>query len=71
MREFRTSGSVGAPASNRRGDPTTRYYDDRKIRANFSFPGRANDSCVISFSGAHRVIMVPSFTSHNKTKRYL
>ncbi len=25
MREFRTSGSVGAPASNRRGDPTTPF----------------------------------------------
>ncbi len=26
MREFRTSGSVGAPASNRRGDPTTLFW---------------------------------------------
>jgi len=31
MREFRTSGSVGAPASDRRGDPTTPKLSNDKI----------------------------------------
>jgi len=35
MREFRTSGSVGAPASNRWGDPTTPILGDHKIPRNY------------------------------------
>ena len=38
MREFRTSGSVGAPVSNRRGDPTTLRVETERERECSTFP---------------------------------
>ncbi len=34
MREFRTSGSVGAPASNRWGDPTSPNFEEGECLPN-------------------------------------